>query len=101
MQEPQELLLRYLNKRWEGVDASGTLIWMVNMTFQRYVQVWLEVRGIKEPSYEQRVEAIVHCRKLSYWKDCHDPDVHFISYRHPLERQRMTTIDKARRRSKQ
>ena len=74
--------------RWEGTDIDGTFLWMLDATFQRYVQAWLEVCGISQPTCEQRGEAIAHCRKLSYWKGCRDPEVHFVSYRHALERQR-------------
>jgi hypothetical protein len=74
----KEPLLDYRSHRWEAVDANGTMIWMLNTTFYHYVQAWLEVRGIREPSYKQRKEAVTHCRKLSYWRDCKDRDVHFV-----------------------
>ena len=84
----QEPLLDFPRWRWEGEDADGILLWMLDATFQSYVTAWLETRGITHPTREQHEEALAHCRKLSYGKDCRDPEVHFVSDQHALERQR-------------
>ena len=73
---------------WEGTDANGTYIWMTDATFQRYVNTWLEARAIADPTPDQRNEAYDHCCRLSYWQNCKDSDVHFVSNRHALEQQR-------------
>jgi hypothetical protein len=86
----QEPILTFPQWRWEGVDTNGTFLWMMDTTFQRYIQAWLETRGITHPTREQLGEAFAHCRKLSYWKGCRDPDVHFVSYQHALEQQKKT-----------
>jgi hypothetical protein len=77
----QEPLLNYPQWRWEGEDTDGTFVWMLDATFQRYVSVWLEARGITEPTGEQRDEALQTCRKLSFWRACRDKDVHISGYR--------------------
>jgi hypothetical protein len=73
----QEPLLNYLQWRWEGEATDGTFVWMLDATFQRYVSVWLEARGITSPTREQRDEALQACRKLRFWRGCRDKDVHF------------------------
>ena len=84
----QESILTFPRFRWEGRDTDGTFVWMLDATFQRYVNAWLETRGITYPTGKQRDEAFAHCRKLSYWKSCRDPDVHFVGDQHALERRR-------------
>ena len=80
-QEPpkQEPILAYVFARWQAETQDGTLIWMDDTTFQRYICAWLEARGISQPTNEQRDDAHDHCRKLSYWKGCCDPQVHIVS----------------------
>jgi hypothetical protein len=76
----QEPLLHYPQWRWEGEDTDGTFVWMLDATFQRYVSVWLEARGITNPTNEQHREAFEACRKLSFWRGCKDKDVHICGY---------------------
>jgi hypothetical protein len=85
MSEPEEVpveepLLNYPQWRWEGEDTDGTFVWMLDATFQRYVSVWLEGRGITNPTNEQHREAFQACRKLSFWRRCKDKDVHISGY---------------------
>jgi hypothetical protein len=77
----QEPLLRYPQWRWEGEDTDGTFVWMLDATFQRYVSVWLEGCGITNPTNEQHRGAFQACRKLSFWRECKDKDVHISGYR--------------------
>ncbi len=68
-------LLEYQDQLWQGED-DNLFVRMDSMTFQRYVQRYLALHyGSDEPTVEQRSAAIAHCRALSYWRGCIDPEV--------------------------
>ncbi len=68
-------LLEYQDQIWQGGDGS-LFVRMDTITFHRYVQQYLAIHcGSDEPTGEQRSTAIAHCRALSYWRDCVDPEV--------------------------
>jgi hypothetical protein len=71
--------LRYEAGHWSGANADDTLrIWMSDETFQRYVAAYLEGHFLSHPTPEHHQAAVTHCACLSYWRGCHDPNVHII-----------------------
>jgi len=66
-------------QRWQGEDDT-IFIWMDDATFQTYVQGYLAVRGITEPTLQERSDAVQHCRARSYWDGVHDPGKVHIRY---------------------
>ncbi len=52
---------------------------MDDATFRRYVWAYLEVQGIAAPTQEDLQKAQAHCRQWEYWKQCTDPNVHWIT----------------------
>jgi hypothetical protein len=56
-------------------------LWMSDATFKRYVEAWLESRGIKNPTMEQLRAAAQHCSHVEYWQGCIDEAVHFTPAR--------------------
>ena len=74
------LMYNRATRRWEGQDsAQGYAIWMDNQTFQRYVWEHLDVQRIYQPTLGDVERAREHCRQLSYWQGCRDPDIHHNS----------------------
>jgi hypothetical protein len=63
------------NLGWHSITET-LYIRMSDATFQRHVEAYLEQQGITEPTLEQKVEARQHCRRVSFWDGCNDPDVH-------------------------
>ncbi len=65
-------------KRWEGQGDNCVFLWMTDATFQGYVTAYLAVQGITEPTRDQRVDAVQHCRALSYWEGVQDPNIRIL-----------------------
>jgi hypothetical protein len=71
----KEAQLEYRDHLWQGEDGI-LFVRMDATTFYHYVQKHLATHyGPDKPTPEQRSAAIAHCRALSYWHGCTDPDV--------------------------
>lgn len=69
----------YSRVRWEGEDREHRFfIWMTDATLQRYTSDYLASQQIYQPLLADWEDARDHCRKLSYWQGCTDPDVHVV-----------------------
>jgi hypothetical protein len=65
--------LNWEYQRWQVVSNDGmTLIWMTDETLRKYIDAYLEVRGIKPETEkewrEERYKASIIVRRMSYWK---------------------------------
>jgi hypothetical protein len=76
-----EALLDYsINQGWHYF-SDDLYIRMTDAVFQRHVEEYLRQQGITEPTHEQRIQARQHCRRLSFWEECTDPEVYLRVFR--------------------
>ena len=64
-------------QRWQGADGSR-FIWMSRSTMDKYATAWLEAQCVAEPTPAQKKAAEEHCRRISYYNACIDPQVHIV-----------------------
>ncbi len=68
-------------ERWEGEDPDQWLfLWMKNETYHKHYNAYCEQQGITDPRSPEARAAHQHCRRLSFWQDCPDPEVHIIYF---------------------
>ena len=79
-QQQSDLIYNRTTRRWEGQDTThGFSIWMDDPTFQRYVWRHLDSQQTYQPTLGDLEKARIRCRQLSYWRECRDPEIHFVS----------------------
>ena len=80
-----DVLLDYRENLGWHIITKTLYMRMTDTTFQRYVEAYLQQQGIMEPTIDQKVAARQHCRQVSFWLGCHDPEVHRRLFRRDHE----------------
>lgn len=75
-----EMLLDYTETFGWFAETGTMFLHMTDATFQRHVNIYVANQGITRPTSNQLMEARQHCRRLSFWEGCNDPEVHRRSF---------------------